>query len=60
MSKKTYLVERPFHGVQTYYVEANSAAEAKRKVNDGDPDVEPCGFDVTRTFNASYAQAEKP
>ena len=37
---KTYVVERPYRGVATYLVKAESAKEALEKVNAGHSDVE--------------------
>lgn len=56
-----FMVEVPFRAVQFFQVEACSAAEAKRKANEGDmqPGVEAIDWRVTHTYGANYARPLK-
>lgn len=60
-AEKTYVVEVPYRGVQTYLVKARSAAEAMRKAEDGEDEskgVEPLDFRVTETYRPRHAQLD--
>lgn len=55
-----YVVDVPVRGVQTLIVYAETAAEAKEKVNSLDsPDVEGIDFNVTWSGKANYARLEE-
>lgn len=57
--RNSYVVQQPFRGVATFLVRADSAAEALRKVNEGDDeDVEGLDKDVTWVGRAVYVRLE--
>lgn len=59
---KTYIVQQPFRGTATYLVQANTAAEAKDKVNEFSKhyeDVECVDRDTNWIGRASYARLDR-
>ena len=62
MSKQTrnYFVVLPFRGEDYYLVPATSAAEAKRKAEALDDDVERLDWRPTHRYKASSAKLDSP
>ena len=59
MGDKTYIVERPIHGVQSYLVKASTKIEALSKVNNDDQSIEAIDVHIYRYSKARNATLDE-